>query len=210
MISPSVNVYKVHMAYFFREKSEIRAFELTSSLYNQFKDVFKTEPQSLSVPNDTPDEIPRCIWDDVNKNMTFSKLRLDLIFYIPNKFTWESLLQEFNKKIMSAIIEAEIVIDRVGLVVEVMSHDNLHDLLKESIQINNFNVAKEANISWLENMDSYNVWTYLIINETEDINKIMFDVNSLPEYKLGEQGISALDAMNKCAELLKRKMVNVL
>lgn len=45
MKSPNVNIYKVQMAYFFREKSEIRAFGLISSLYNQLKDVFKTEPQ---------------------------------------------------------------------------------------------------------------------------------------------------------------------
>ena len=44
MKSPNVNIYKVQMTYFFKEKSEIRAFGLISSLYNQLKDVFKTEP----------------------------------------------------------------------------------------------------------------------------------------------------------------------
>ena len=37
MKSPNVNIYKVQMAYFFKEKSEIRAFGLISSLYNQLK-----------------------------------------------------------------------------------------------------------------------------------------------------------------------------
>ena len=61
-----------------------------------------------------------------------------------------------------------------------------------------------------ENIDSYNVWTYIIINEVKSENKIIFDINSLPDYKLSEQGILAKNAMDICAEKLKGKMVNVL
>ena len=102
MKSPNVNIYKVQMAYFFREKSEIRAFGLISSLYNQLKDVFKTEPQSIPIPDDAPADVPRCVWNDINTSLTFNKLRLDFSFNIPSKYNWEQLLHEFNDKITKA------------------------------------------------------------------------------------------------------------
>lgn len=210
MKSSNVNIYKVQMAYFFREKSEIRAFGLISSLYNQLKDVFRTEPQSIPIPDDAPVDVPRCIWNDVNTSLAFSKVRLDFSYSIPSKYDWEELFDAFNKKVTAALDESGVVIDRVGLVAEVMSYDSLHELLKEHVKIDKFNCAKEANISWLENIDSYNVWTNISINESKGENKIVFDINSLPECRLSEQGASGNDSMKKCAERLKGKMLNVL
>ncbi len=210
MKSSNVNIYKVQMTYFFREKSEIRAFGLISSLYNQLKDSFKTEPQSIPIPDDAPLDVPRCVWNDINFSLTFSKIRLDFTFNVPSRDNWENLFSKFNEKIVQAFDECNVTVDRVGLVSEMMSADNLHDLLKEHIDIEKFNNASEANISWLENIDSYNVWTYIIINESKDENKIIFDINSLPDCKLSEQGILGKDSMNKCAEKLKGKMLNVL
>ena len=198
------------MAYFFKEKSEIRAFGLISSLYNQLKDVFKTEPQSIPIPDDAPADVPRCVWNDVNTSLTFNKLRLDFSFNIPSKYNWEELLVAFNAKITKAFDGCEVIIDRVGLVSELMSIDNLHNILNGYVSIEKFNGASEANISWLENIDSYNVWTYIFINESKNENKIVFDINSLPDCKLSEQGVLANEAMNKCAEKLKGKMLNVL
>ena len=210
MKSPNVNIYKVQMAYFFREKSEIRAFGLISSLYNQLKDVFKTEPQSIPIPDDAPDDVPRCVWNDVNTSLTFNKLRLDFSFNIPSRFNWEQLLVRFNDKITNAFDECDIIIDRVGLVSELMSFDNLHNLLNEYVKIDKFNGASEVNMSWLENIDLYNVWTYIIINESKNENKIIFDINSLPDSKLSEQGVLGKEAISRCAEKLKGKMLNVL
>lgn len=121
-----------------------------------------------------------------------------------------TILHEFNDKITMAFDGCDVTIDRVGLVSELMSIDNLHNMLNECINIEKFNSASEADISWLENIDSYNVWTYIIINEVKSENKIIFDINSLPDYKLSEQGILAKNAMDICAEKLKGKMVNVL
>ncbi|MCI8768132.1 hypothetical protein D3Z62_12065 [Lachnospiraceae bacterium] len=210
MKSPNVNIYKVQMAYFFREKSEIRAFGLISSLYNQLKDVFKTEPQSIPIPDDAPDDVPRCVWNDVNTSLTFNKLRLDFSFNIPSRFNWEQLLVRFNDKITNAFDECDVIIDRVGLVSELMSFDNLHNLLNEYVKIDKFNGASEVNMSWLENIDLYNVWTYIIINESKNENKIIFDINSLPDSKLSEQGVLGKEAISRCAEKLKGKMLNVL
>jgi hypothetical protein len=210
MKSPNVNIYKVQMAYFFKEKSEIRAFGLISSLYNQLKDVFKTEPQSIPIPDDAPDDVPRCVWNDVNTSLTFNKLRLDFSFNIPSRFNWEHLLVRFNDKITNAFDECDVIIDRVGLVSELMSFDNLHNLLNEYVKIDKFNGASEVNMSWLENIDLYNVWTYIIINESKNENKIIFDINSLPDSKLSEQGVLGKEAISRCAEKLKGKMLNVL
>lgn len=210
MRSPDVNIYKVQMVYFFKENSEIRAFGLISSLYNQLKDVFKTEPQSIPIPDNAPADVPRCVWNDINTSLTFNKLRLDFSFNIPTKYNWEQLLDEFNNKITEAFDECEVTVDRVGLISELMSVDNLHDVLNECVNIEKFKDAGEANISWLEKIDSYNVWTYISINEAKNENKIIFDINSLPDCKLSEQGIVAKEAMNKCATKLKGKMKNVL
>lgn len=210
MKSPNVNIYKVQMAYFFKEKSEIRAFGLISSLYNQLKDVFKTEPQSIPIPDDAPADVPRCVWNDINTSLIFNKLRLDFSFNIPSKYNWEQLLVMFNDRITKAFDGCDVIIDRVGLVSELMSLDNLHNLLNEYVKIDKFNVASEVNISWLENVDLYNVWTYIIINESKNENKIIFDINSLPDCKLSEQGVLGKDAISKCAEKLKGKMLNVL
>lgn len=210
MKSPNVNIYKVQMAYFFKEKSEIRAFGLISSLYDQLKDVFKTEPQSLPIPNDAPADVPRCVWNDINTSLTFNMLRLDFSFNIPSKYDWEQLFVMFNDKITKALDGCDVIIDRVGLVSEIMSMDDLHHLLNGYVKIDKFNRASEVNISWLETIDLYNVWTYIIINGSKSENKIIFDINSLPDRRLSEQGVSGKDAISKCAEKLKGKMLNVL
>lgn len=206
----NINIYRVQMAYFFSEKSEIRTFGLISSLYSELKEFFRTEPQSIPIPDDAPVDVPRCIWNDVNTSLTFSKIRLDFAFNIPSKYNWEELFNKYNEKITNALDGCDVIIDRVGLVSEVMSVNNFHDMLKEHINIGKFNDACEANISWLENVDLCNVWTYFIINESKNENKIVFDINTLPDSKLSEQGISSKDSMNKCAEKLKGKMQNVL
>ena len=60
-----VNLYKIQMMYFFKENSDFKAFELIVRLYHQFKDIFiNSEPQSLPIPDDAPDDVPRCIWND--------------------------------------------------------------------------------------------------------------------------------------------------
>ena len=116
MKSPNVNIYKVQMVYFFSEKNEIRAFGLISSLYDQLKDVFRTEPQSIPIPDDAPADVPRCVWNDVNTSLTFSKIRLDFTFNVPSKFNWEKLFNDFNGKITTALESCDVIIDRVGLV----------------------------------------------------------------------------------------------
>lgn len=206
----NVDVYKVQMAYFFKEKSEIRAFGLISSLYNLLKDNLKTEPQSIPIPDDAPADVPRCVWNDINTSLTFNKLRLDFSFNIPSRCNWEQLLAEFNDKITKAFDECDVIIDRVGLVSELTSADNLHDLLNKYVKIEKFNGAAEANISWLESDDLYNVWTYIFINESMNENKIIFDINSLPDYKLSEQGVLGKDIISECAEKLKGMILNVL
>lgn len=205
----NLSVYKIQMCYFFKEKSELRSFELVSRLYNRFKDVFSTEPQSFQLPNDAPENVPCCIWNDANTNLSISKSQLDFSFNIPTKFKWENLLDDFNKRIMLCIDEQKIVIDRVGLVSELTSSDDLSGILQEYIQIYKFNSAMECNISWLERMEPYNIWTYFSINKQQEKNQIVFDINSFPEIKLSDLSISGDVAISRCAEILKGKMTNV-
>lgn len=209
MKGPNVNVYKIQIAYYFREKSEIRAFGLISSLYEQLKNDFKTEPQSIPASEDTSLEVPRCIWNDINKSLMFSGIRLDFFINVPSQHNWEDLLREYNGKISQAFVGSDIVIDRVGLVVETTCDENFHDLLKQYVDIEKFNKAREANIAWLENIDSYNVWTNIIMNDSKHENKMILDVNTLPDCRLSEQDVTAKDALDHCADTLKGKMQNV-
>jgi hypothetical protein len=198
------------MVYFFKENSDFKTFGLINSLYNQFKDIFTTEPQSLPIPNDAPMDVPRCIWNDVNTNLTFNRNMLDFSFNIPTNADWHKKFTDFNKKISNGLLEQRISIDRVGLVSELIPLDDLHDVLKKYVSISQFNIAREANLSWLEYEDKYNIWTYFIINESQNENKVVFDINSLPENKLSKQEIFCKDAMDQCANILERRMKNVL
>ncbi len=210
MNSLSVVICKVRMVYFFKENSDFKTFGLINSLYNQFKDIFTTEPQSLPIPNDAPMDVPRCIWNDVNTNLTFNRNMLDFSFNIPTNADWHKKFTDFNKKISNGLLEQRISIDRVGLVSELIPLDDLHDVLKKYVSISQFNIAREANLSWLEYEDKYNIWTYFIINESQNENKVVFDINSLPENKLSKQEIFCKDAMDQCANILERRMKNVL
>lgn len=210
MKSPNLNIYKVQMVYFFKENSEFKAFGLISSLYQQLKHVFTTEPQSLPLPNNAPKDVPRCIWNGVNTNLTFSMNRLEFSFNIPTKFQWKDLFYSFNQILSKSLTDSKITIDRVGTISELTSSDDLHSILNSYIEIPQFKSSKEVNISWLENLEDYNVWTYFSINENQTVHKVVFDINSLPENKLSEEGILSQNAMNKCACLLERKMKNVL
>ena len=96
------------------------------------------------------------------------------------------------------------------MVSELTSSENLHSKLNQYIEIVPSRNAKEAGILWLENSEGYNVWTHFNVNETQNIYKVIFDINSLPESKLSEQGISCYGAMNHGAHLLERKILNVL
>lgn len=206
----NLNIYRIQMAYFFRQGSQYSDFKLISGLYNQLSVDFGTEPRPMPIPDDAPDDIPRFIWSDVNINLTFNKSRLDFSFNIPTKAQWEELIARYNVKIMQAIDEQNIIVDRVGLVSELMSQDDLQGILGKFIQIEKFNNANEANLSWLENFEGHNVWTYFIINKLQDINKIVFDINTLPGDKLKDRGISGCEAMKKCAEILETRVENVL
>ncbi len=202
MNSLSVVICKVRMVYFFKENSDFKTFGLINSLYNQFKDIFTTEPQSLPILNDAPMDVPRCIWNDVNTNLTFNRNMLDFSFNIPTNADWHKKFTDFNKKISNGLLEQRISIDRVGLVSELIPLDDLHDVLKKYVSISQFNIAREANLSWLEYEDKYNIWTYFIINESQNENKVVFDINSLPENKLSKQEIFCKDAMDQCANIL--------
>ena len=210
MNSLSVVICKVRMVYFFKENSDFKTFGLINSLYNQFKDIFTTEPQSLPILNDAPMDVPRCIWNDVNTNLTFNRNMLDFSFNIPTNADWHKKFTDFNKKISNGLLEQRISIDRVGLVSELIPLDDLHDVLKKYVSISQFNIAREANLSWLEYEDKYNIWTYFIINESQNENKVVFDINSLPENKLSKQEIFCKDAMDQCANILERRMKNVI
>lgn len=209
----NVNICKLQMVYFFKEDNSFDTVEFVNSIHKQLKDIFDKEtiPQLLQIPQNITD-IPYCIWNDVNRSLEITKSRLDFVFNLTSTSSWNELLTMFNQKIAYSFTENKMIIDRVGLVSELSSPNDLHELLKKRVNIAEFNNAEEANISWIEKIEMYNICTYIQIirNENEDRNKIIFDINGFSENKLSKQGISGENAMIKCKKLLEGKIENVL
>lgn len=199
-----MKIYKEQIVFFFKEGSSFKAFELSMALYNQLKDVFKNnEPTVLSVPNDAPADVPRCIWNDYNTKLSYSLQSLNLTIDIPSTHSWVNLVSELTLLISNAFSQCELCIDRIGVVIEANSDSNLRQLFKESVSVPRFTSETEANISWLDHEGRYNVWTYLSMDVPHDVNKIVYDVNNQTEYKLSEQGISVVDAVAGALNILK-------
>lgn len=209
MGNPRVNVYRIQLVLFFKENVDFKAFGLTGSLYNNLKEKSTTEPQTIPASEGMPDDFPRCIWNDSNFNLTFTKVRLDFSFNLLPDEDWNEKLSELKKYIIDSIYDQKIVIDRVGCVAEMSIEGNLHEKLNHVVTIGNFNNASECNISWLERQEYYNIWNYYNIIDNEMENKIVFDINSLPDYKLSNQGITVDQAIEQVIKILKGKMQNV-
>lgn len=203
------NVMKVQMAYFFKDDSSFKSFDLISLLYNEFKDSFKSEPQILSTPVDAPKEIPRFMWKYENKTIMFSGLRIDISLGVPSGVDWILVTKDFSSKIESVIEKFNIQIDRVGIITENSINDNVTNLLDKHIKINSFNKAEEKNISWLERKDIFNKWTNIYINEQKHETNVMFDINSFPEIKLTSIHTNFKSTMNKAIDEMKGMIENV-
>ncbi len=204
-----MEIYNIQLAYFFSKNSKISVFGLASSLYSEFRDEFNTEPQQLFVPEGAPENIPRCIWSSINKNLLFDRARLNFSFRIVSETQWQKMLNSFNDKLISAFEKNNIKIDRVGLVAENTVTDDLQDFLKQYIKIDQYNNATESNLAWLESDgDLYNIWTYLSINKNQNENRVMFDINSFPDKELSSMKIPCQDAMKKCVGILERRIEN--
>ena len=205
----TMKVYKEQVVFFFREGSSFKAYELSMALYNQLKIVFKnSEPTVLPVPNDAPADVPRCVWNDYNTKLSYSFQSLNLTIDIPSTHNWAKLVSELTTLISNAFSQCGLSIDRIGVVVEANADSDLHQLIKESVSIPHFTCETEANISWLDHEDKYNVWTYLNIDVSHEVNRIVYDVNNQTEYKLSEQGICVLDAVESALNILKERVTN--
>lgn len=209
MDKSSVNIYRIQLVYFFKEDADFKAFGLTGSLYNSFNDKITTEPQTIPVSEGMPNDFPRCVWNDSNFNLTFNKIRLDFSFNLTPGDDWCKKMMEFKSAILKAISEQRISIDRVGCIAELSVNEKLHDKLNKVVEISNFKLAQECNIAWLERQGIYNIWNYYNVIDNELENKITFDINSLPDYKLSNQGTTVDEAITEVIDILKGKMQNV-
>ena len=204
-----MKVFKEQIVFFFKEGSIFKTYELSMALYNQLKDVLKnSEPTVIPVPNEAPADVPRCIWNDYNTKLSYSFKSLNLTIDIPSTHNWADLVSELTALISTAFSQCELFIDRIGVVIEANADSDLHQIIKESVSIPRFTCETEANVSWLDHEGRYNVWTYLNIDVSHDVNRIVYDVNNQTEYKLSEQGISVLDAVAGALSILKERVTN--
>jgi hypothetical protein len=203
-----VRTNKVQLSYFFKNDN-IKSFELISKLYERLSGDFKTEPQTISVPSDAPKEFPRCIWSSPNITLTFSLLKLDLIFNIGTGFEWENQVVQYADRIKDVLLSSQIEISRIGIVTDNIAKDDLHDVLNDRVKIDKFQTAKELNISWVENVEknlNYNVWTNISIDENSSNYSVVFDVNSV----FGEDTIDMVTALNDAVDIMEGKMKYVI
>lgn len=200
---------KLQISFFFKD-GNFKCFEFTNKLYETLKDVFQGTPQTLPTPEDAPLELPRCIWHSHNTTLTYNLIKLDIIINIPTNYKWKDLILEYSEKLNTVIAETVIPINRIGIVTENTLNTSIHDELNEKIQIQQFQAAKELNISWLENdteQFKFNIWTNISVNKETSNSIVVFDINSVVEEQTSD--IDPLLVLEKASNIMERKMENV-
>lgn len=205
-------VYKIKLVYFFRKDSKFKTFDLAMNLYEELKGTFiHSEPQTIPIKDDALPDMPRCIWNDLDAKLRFSKECLNFQLVIPAKIAWKETIEVYNSKIMSALNSSEMKVDRVGLVVEMIVEDDLEELLDQVVTTSSYKEAREAELSWRNEEDIFNICTYIHIDREHSVNnKIKFDINTLYEQKLTECGKTVGDVLTMCIEILERRMEDVI
>lgn len=201
-----INVYKEQLVFFFREGISFKPFELSMALYRNLSDVFKnSQPTVIPTPDDAPADMPRCIWNDNNTKLLFNLQSLSLSVDIPSTHNWADVACQLSERLYKSFSDI-IVIDRIGVVVETNTNEELYSYVKDNVHIPGFSCEKEANVSWLDQCGAYNIWTYLTMNVPQDVYKIVYDVNNQIEYKLSEQNVDVKKAVENAVGILKGRM----
>lgn len=205
-------VYKIKLVYFFRKDLKFKTFNLAMNLYEELKEIFiHSEPQTLPIQDDASPDMPRCIWNDLDAKLRFSKEWLHFELVISSELTWKETIEVYNSKVMSALNNSDLKIDRVGLVVEMIVEDDLEELLDQVVATSSYKEAKEAELSWRNEENIFNICTYIHIDREHSVNnKIKFDINTLHEQKLSEYGKTVDDVLSMCIEILERRMEDVI
>ena len=207
----TLNVNKIQMVFYYKEGTVFRGFEFTRCIYDELKDVFKnTEPQTISVPPNSPIELPRCIWNDANTKLWFSMQSISLSVDLPSHVKWDEAVIGLGEKLVNALSNARINVDRIGVVIEASVDGDLHKYLNDSISIDGFVKAKEANISWLDEESIFNVWINCAIDDDHDIQKIIYDINSKYEHKLSAGDTELKGHIANCVNILNRRINDVI
>ena len=200
-------LYREQMVFFFKKDAKFSSFELSTALYKSMKkDLKHSEPVVLPIPDDAPEEMPRVIWNDENIKLSFSRQALTISVDIPTGYSWDERTRDISTKVSEALKEIEVAIDRVGIIAEANTEEDLHDKLTQLISIPDYKCSRESNVSWLTTESNFNIWTYLIFDVAHEINRITIDVNSQEEYKLSERGITVMETVNSIVSILKGRI----
>ena len=200
-------LYREQMVFFFKKNAKFSSFELSTALYKSLKkDLKHSEPVVLPIPDDAPEDMPRVIWNDETIKLSFSRQTLTISVDIPTACSWDKRAKDISAKVSEAFNDTGMLIDRIGIVVEANTEEDLHDKLIQLISIPDYESSKESNVSWLTTERNFNIWTYLIFDVARDVNRITIDVNSQEDYVLSERGMTVMEAVNSIVSILKERI----
>lgn len=204
-----MKVHKITMVYFFRMETQFKTFDLTTRLYNQFSSAFgNNEPQVIPLNESVELGMCRCIWEGNKIRLNFTGERLEIQVSIPSEEHWEGIVLNINDRVQSAL--GEIKIDRVGFVSEAAVVGDLRSEIDVKIPNVRLKQSKEIKIAWRENIDEFNQWTNIFIDDERGINEVVFDINTMQSFKLTEADKGLTEVMKQCVEQLKGMMEHVL
>ena len=188
------DVFRVHVAVFFDDESNVQILKLASAVKDTFASIFPNEPQVLPLPTEAPKDAVRCVFqkEGVDVGLNFSLTRMDYDAGIIDGTQWKNHVEVVAYSFANICKMCQIGIKRIGIVVHARNGKEFIDELNKKIGIEEFVESDEKNISWVthEKIDanlSINVFITLRFNENDpqgnNINIIDVNTNEVSVLK---------------------------
>ena len=211
------NVFFIQVAFFFSQNSNISIVKMAGQMQEEFQTVFSNDPEILSLPNNAPSEIPRCIFKNGNgaNELSFGLARMDYKGNVFDSKLWKNDMERIAYKFVRLCQKFRITVDRVGFVVQTNPKKECIEEVNQYISLPNYAESNEKAVNWLYHNEIDSIKLNEIINIQINENNIefpylvMIDINTQKDFALKQDEESLEKTAKVILDEIEERLKNV-
>lgn len=216
------NARGIHASFFFNDDAVLSNRKVINAVYEAFGGIFPDEPIVLPQNDKQPKDLPVFIYNKNNggTNLTITSDRISFNSGVVDGNLAIENLRLISKLMCNVCFGSDILIKRIGLVIQTSTDADLGNILKSKVSgIESYSRAVDKSIVWniekkIDNNISLNINTNIsqglnIKNEGKD-NIIIIDVNTTPASFVINESQQVFSLIDTIIAVLEEKMENVL
>ncbi len=177
----------------FAPGSTFKPVKLANLISEDLSSIFSSEPTAVSLPPETPLEVPRVILQQNGVGqLSIGYLRADLALEWKGTSEWQDTVITTSKVLAQCLIEkSDLKVQRMGFVLTNSLSDaiTIEDLRSRYIRSQKMEDALELRIAWLRRIKTkdldINRWVqFLFASYPSGIRNVVIDLNTRPEDEL--------------------------